>query len=114
LPVEQITEVELIKNLKTPKALGYRGAGSAACARRRGDRMRRREFTMLLGGAASHSLSTTARISSEMIVTFSISSMHLCNRHKSAGVMILPSTTRGEYGALIPNSRTGGTPGLER
>jgi hypothetical protein len=45
---------------------------------------------------SGHSLSTTARISSEMTVTFSISSMYLCNRRKSAGVMILPSTTRGE------------------
>ena len=39
------------------------------------------------------------RISSEMTVTFSISSTYLCNRRKSAGVMILPSTTRGEWRA---------------
>src|SRR5262245_53322483 len=46
--------------------------------------------------SSGHSLSTTARISLEMTVTFSISSMYLCNRRKSAGVMILPPTTRGE------------------
>jgi hypothetical protein len=49
-----------------------------------------------LCASSGHSLSTTARISSEITVTFSISSMYLCNRRKSAGVMILPSTTRGE------------------
>jgi hypothetical protein len=37
-----------------------------------------------------------ARISSEVTVTFSISSIYLCSRRKSAGVMILPSTTRGQ------------------
>ena len=46
--------------------------------------------------SSGHSLSTTARISSEMTVTFLMSSMYLCNRRKSAGVITLPPTIRGE------------------
>jgi len=46
--------------------------------------------------SSGHSLSTTARISSEMTVTFLMSSMYLCNRRKSAGVIALPPTIRGE------------------
>ena len=53
-----------------------------------------------LGGSlcisSGHSLSTTARISSEMTVTFSMSCMYLCNRRKSAGVITLPPTIRGK------------------
>ena len=47
--------------------------------------------------SSGHSLSTTARISSEIASTPSISSMYLCNRRRSAGVMTLPPTMRGEY-----------------
>jgi hypothetical protein len=46
--------------------------------------------------SSGHSLSTTVRTSSEMTVTFSMSSMYLCNRRKSAGVITLPPTIRGE------------------
>ena len=45
---------------------------------------------------SGHSSSTTMRISSEMAETFSISSMYLCSRRRSAGVMMWPPTKRGE------------------